>query len=26
VIKKIGLSAADESKVYYENAKRLLKI
>jgi aminocarboxymuconate-semialdehyde decarboxylase len=26
VIKKIGLSPADESKVYYENAKRLLKI
>jgi len=26
VIKKIGLSAADQNKVYYENAKRLLKI
>ena len=26
VIKKIGLSPVDENKVYYENAKRLLKI
>jgi aminocarboxymuconate-semialdehyde decarboxylase len=26
VIKKIGLSPADQNKVYYENAKRLLKI
>jgi len=26
VIKKIGLSSADENKVYYENAKRLLKL
>ena len=26
VIKQIGLSPEDEQKVYYENAKRLLKI
>jgi aminocarboxymuconate-semialdehyde decarboxylase len=26
VIKQIGLTAADENKVYYENARRLLKI
>jgi predicted TIM-barrel fold metal-dependent hydrolase len=26
LIKKLGLSPADERKVYYENAKKLLKI
>ena len=26
LIKKLGLSAADERKVYFENAKKLLKI